>query len=560
MYDEENKNLSNQSSDQKNEKRKKKKRRGKTSSTEEKEESGPSLPTVSSIVSGKDEKLPIDDYPKRTNNPQEENRQQPPNRLRGRRNMGAEDQKVEKPKYDRSYNVYPLSNDMKTMKERITFKEEESPEKNNNINQLDENERTNLRGNMNKYFKRANIVDDEQKKKDNDNGIPSKDIDPNELFVVDEDDGEIDYLEGQKAYELSVFLDSHVFINKVKNFEKPFVDLVKRKIIRFEKNLLDLVDKNLDKFFILYELQVSEHTDLCLTEIASLTAIKSIFLSYPSVHLIIFISDEEMSNKYLRQYDNSLINDNAQDKLANIIIFLDLDQNDENRVHAFSSKELRDRNREFFYEKSKIKELINKPRLRKLFNITNKEDEKNDLLLEYPCSLAIAPNPLIYSKYIPEITKDYKCLIINSIYFMNRYQLCFDASTVLSFNEPAVIALKIVPPLKGVNGREAFTDLEEENAILSSDEDIFLYKKINDVAFGEPENKNPNLDVACQYLAFLEEDNDNYNDLIKRFEKGSADKAEVRKKVFVILRDMLKKFKEKDVRAIDTYKFMPNVS
>ena len=116
MYDEENKNLSNQSSDQKNEKRKKKKRRGKTSSTEEKEESGPSLPTVSSIVSGKDEKLPIDDYPKRTNNPQEENRQQPPNRLRGRRNMGAEDQKVEKPKDDRSYNVYPLSNDMKTMK------------------------------------------------------------------------------------------------------------------------------------------------------------------------------------------------------------------------------------------------------------------------------------------------------------------------------------------------------------------------------------------------------------------------------------------------------------
>ena len=556
MIEEENKELSNQTSDQKNEKRKKKKRRGKTSSTEEKEESGPSLPTVSSYLSGKNDKLPYDDYPQRINYPEEENRQQGPYRLRGRRNMGDEDQKDKETKDDRINNSYPLSKDMRPIKERITYKEEESPEKNNNV---DEKERTTLRGNMGKYFKRANIVDDEQKKKENDNGIPSKDIDPNELFVVDEDDGEIDYLPGQKAYDLSVFLDSHVFINKVNKFEKPFVDLVKRKIIRFEKNLLDLVEKNLDKFFILYELQVSEHTDLCLTEIATLIAIKSIFLSYPSVHLIIFISDEEMSNKYAKQYDNSLINDYSQDKLANIIIFLDLDQNNENRVHAFSSKELRDRNREFFYEKSKIRELINKPRLRKLFNITNKEDEKNDSLLEYPCSLAIAPNPLIYSKYIPEITSDYKCLIVNSIFFMNRYQLCFDASTVLSFNEPAVIALKIVPPLKGVNGREAFSDLEEENAILSSDEDISLYKKINDEAFGEAEKRNPNLDIACQYLAFLEEDNDNYNDMIKRFEKGRVDKAEVRKKVFIILRDMLKKFKEKDVRSIDTYKFMPNI-
>lgn len=556
MYDEENKELSNQTSDQKNEKRKKKKRRGKTSSTEEKEESGPSLPTISSYLSGQVDKLPIDDYPKRANNPEEEKRQQQSNRLRGRRNMEDEDQKDRGPKNDRIDNAYPLPKDTRVLKERITYKEEESPEKNNN---LDENEKTKLRGNMSKYFKRANIVDDEQKKKENDNGIPSKDIDPNALFTVDEDDGEIDYLPGQKAYDLSVFLDSHVFINKVNKFEKPFVDLVKRKIIRFEKNLLDLVEKNLDKFFILYELQVSEHTDLCLTEIASLIAIKPIFLSYPSVHLIIFISDEEMSNKYAKQYDNSLINDYAQDKLANIIIFLDLDQNNENRVHAFSSKELRDRNRDFYYEKSKIRELINKPRLRKLFNITNKEDEKNDSLLEYPCSLAIAPNPLIYSKYIPEITSDYKCLIINSIFFMNRYQLCFDASTVLSFNEPAVIALKIVPPLKGVNGREAFSDLEEENAILSSDEDISLYKKINDEAFGEQEKRNPNLDIACQYLAFLEEDNDNYNDMIKRFEKGRVDKAEVRKKVFIILRDMLKKFKEKDARNIDTYKFMPNI-
>jgi hypothetical protein len=410
---------------------------------------------------------------------------------------------------------------------------------------------------MNKYFKRANIVDKQQSpylKEESKGTIPSKDINPNDLFVVDEEDGEIDYLEAQKAYELSVFLESHNFIKKNNNFEKRFVDLVKRKIIRFERNLLDLVEN--DKFFILYELQVSEHTDLCLTEIVTLNAIKSVFLAYSSVHLIIIVSDEELSNKDSKKYDNSLIKQFAQEKLAYILIYLDLDSNNEKRVHAFSAKEFKLKNEEFSNEKKQLRELVNKPKLRKLFNLTKKEEERNDLLLDYPCSLAIATNPLIYSNYIPEITQDFRCLIINSIFFMNRYQLCFDAAKLLSFNEPAVIALKIVPPLKGVNGLEAFSNLEEDNTILSSDEDISLSKKINDLAYGEEEKRNPNLDIGCQYLAFLEEDNDNYNDAIKRFEEGKVDKAEIRLKVFNLLKDIFRIFREKDLNNIDINKVM----
>ena len=40
---------------------------------------------------------------------------------------------------------------------------------------------------------------------------------------------ELDYLKAQKAYELSVFLDSHKFIKNNKNFDLKFNDLVKRK-------------------------------------------------------------------------------------------------------------------------------------------------------------------------------------------------------------------------------------------------------------------------------------------------------------------------------------------
>jgi len=77
--------------------------------------------------------------------------------------------------------------------------------------------------------------------------------------------------------------------------------------------------------------------------------------------------------------------------------------------------------------------------------------EESEQVLEYPCCLAVAANPLVYSKYIPEITSDFKCLFINSIFFMNKYQLCFSASKVLSFQEPAALSLKILPPLKEIN-------------------------------------------------------------------------------------------------------------
>ena len=134
---------------------------------------------------------------------------------------------------------------------------------------------------------------------------------------------------------------------------------------------------------------------------------------------------------------------------------------------------------------------------------------------------------------------------------MNRYQLCFDASKVLSFNEPAIIALKIVPPLKGVNGREAFSDLDENNTILSTDEKISLNKKLNDLAYSDSENRNPNLDVSCQYLGFLEEDNDNYYDMIKRFEERKIEASEVTRKVYTLITDLFQIFKEKDISDID---------
>ena len=560
--DNNNKEISNQSSDQKNEKRKKKKRRGKTLNAETNEQSNsqvePVLPTVLSIISGEENKLPIDDPSQKISGSveqQKENIPQKSKRLRGRRKDEEPKEKKEINNYE--YGLNPNSNEIKTMDQHITYKEDSFDEK-LKIEIMDEKEKQSIRQNMGKFFKRANPVENERTSilRDDDKGeIPSKDIDPYSLFTIDEEDGEIDYLEAQKAYDLSVFLDSHKFI-KNKKFDKPFVNLVKRQIIRFERNLVDLVQN--DKFFILYEVQMTDEFSLCLTEIVALNAIKSVLLAYPSVHLVLLFSDEELFNEEREKYYYSFLKELAEEKLKNILIYLNFEPEEEKRIHALSTLQLKEKNKEFENEKNKLKELLNKKRLRKYFDLVTKEEEKNDTLLDYPCHLAVSANPLTYMKYIPEITEEHRCLIINSIFFMYRYQLCFDAAKVLSFKEPAVIALKIVPPITGVNGCEAFYDLNEKTTILSSDQSFSLNKKLND--YSKEEGNNPNTIVACQYLSFLEEDNDNYNDAIKRFESGKIDVYEIRKKVSSILQDLFQNFRSKDRLNIDISNIMINVS
>ena len=585
MSEEENIEISNNIHEQRNEKRKMKKRRGKIlnppeESKENVDEYNAPLMTISSIMTGETNKLPIEENPNLLNVPiyqKEEKMEQESTKLKKRKKRGRKEEKKEdknlkeeneeenndeenndKKKKDNSEDIE--SKKLPTMKQKITYKEldEEEIDENEKPEEINENEKKVLRDNMNKYFKRAvNIQKDgdgsRRIKDDNDDGIiPSKDINPNDLLIIDEDDDELDYLEAQKAYELSVFLDSHKFIKNNKNFDTKFSELLKRKLIRFERNMLDLVDN--DKFFILYELQVSEHTNLDLTDLITLNAIKSILISFPNIHLIIIISDEELYNKSSDKYDYSLIKEFAKEKLSNIIIFLNLDL-DEKRIHAFSIKKFKTINNELEKQKNQLKEIVDKQRLRKLYNLTKKEEQLNDLLLDYPCYLAISTNPSIYTDYIPEINSEYKCLIINSIYYMNRYLLCFDAAKVLGYNEPAAIALKLVPHLNGFKDLETYGDYDEENTILSSDDNFSLNKKLCKL-INESNGRNPNMDVACQYLGFLEENNDNYYYLIKNYEEGKDDKMNILNRVYGLLIDLLKIFKEKDINDVDINKFL----
>ena len=384
---------------------------------------------------------------------------------------------------------------------------------------------------------------------------PLKEIEPMHLISVDEDDGEVDYLKAEQAYELSVLLESHKFIRNIKNFDKKFINLIKRQIIRYERNLYDL-SSNENKFFILYELVVTKNPTLSLMDIIILDTIKSILISYTNVHLVIFISDEELLNNNKNEECNmSLIDNLSKEKLLNILAYLNLDSDYEKRIHAISSYILNSKNEIFQNLKENFKKHINTKRVLKLFNLEAKEE--NEQVLEYPCCLAVAANPLVYSKYIPEITSDFKCLLINSIFYMNRFQLCFSASKALSFQEPAAISLKIIPPLKEINNQEKISyDVNEEIVIESSDDNNILVNKISQMTNKE-KGGNINWEIFLKYLSFLEEDDEKYKEIIKNYEEGKEN--ELNEKVIELIKEKFNVLGKNDIKDIDLNKILVKI-
>ena len=378
------------------------------------------------------------------------------------------------------------------------------------------------------------------------NIYPQKDIKPLNLFTVDEDDGEIDYLKAEQAYELSVLLESHKFIRNAKNIDKLFINLIKRQVIRYERNLYNL-SLNDNKFFILYELQASKNSNLSLMDIMILDTIKSILISYPDVHLIIFI-----------EFNDSFEDNSSREKLSNIIIYLNFNSDIDKRIHAFSPKLFKEKNEMFQNQEEKFKKFLSEEKVVDLFNLTEKNEEK-DKILEYLFCLAISPNPIIYSRYIPEITSDFKCLIINSIFYMNRYQLCFSASKALSFPEPSIISLKVIPHIKEINWEEIIYDLDGDMNILSSDDEKTLYNKIGFLT-NKSRGRNINRDILYQYLSYLEEDDEKLKEIIKQYEEGIENNQDIIKNLIFLIEEKFKIMKNKDIKRFDINKYCIEIS
>ena len=148
---------------------------------------------------------------------------------------------------------------------------------------------------------------------------------------------------------------------------------------------------------------------------------------------------------------------------------------------------------------------------------------------------------------------------------MNRYQLAYDAAQVCKFNEPILLAIKIISPLTGANGYECNYNSQDDTTLLTSDEEKSLRKKImkhsvsGSRGSGSMEDHKKLggdviKDISCQYLAFVEKDLGKYKEYIEKFGKGELSCGEIKDIMFKCVNEMFKIVREaKDVNVNDYY-------
>jgi tryptophanyl-tRNA synthetase len=149
--------------------------------------------------------------------------------------------------------------------------------------------------------------------------------------------------------------------------------------------------------------------------------------------------------------------------------------------------------------------------------------------------------------------------------------LCYEASKFNNFNEPVLIALKLVNNLTGCNGYDCYFESNKELMLLLEDNEKILRKKIMKHSLSgargsgslEDHKKlggNVEVDISCQYLKFFEEDEDKLNGFVEKFAKGELSCGEVKQILFEKLNEMFNKIrnnKEKNINKdlIESFRF-----
>lgn len=377
-------------------------------------------------------------------------------------------------------------------------------------------------------------------------------------FKVDEH-GALDYTKGQELYGIKniELNDENIKSSELNGLENILKSYIEKKSFCGGRNIEKL--KNNKKLFLLYELLFNDHTSLALNEIVIFDILKSLLKENPDLHLIIQIADDDLYSKGSFKFNQ--VSKFALEKLENVLKYLTNGSQNSN-IHVFSntSFRLKDNNYESLVSNFKMK--VSYEKVTKLFNIT---DEDSVSTLDYPCYIAMATNPNIYTQYIPEIKDDYTCLIINSIFNMYRYQIGYDAAKILNYNEPILLATKIISPLTGANGYECNYNSQDDTTLLTTDEEKSLRKKImkhslsgargngsmeDHRKFGGDVIK----DVSCQYLSFVEKDLNKYNEYIEKFGKGELSCGEIKDIMFKCVNEMFKVVREaKNVNINDFF-------
>jgi tryptophanyl-tRNA synthetase len=139
--------------------------------------------------------------------------------------------------------------------------------------------------------------------------------------------------------------------------------------------------------------------------------------------------------------------------------------------------------------------------------------------------------------FLPNILKKENkyCLIPLGIDQDVHFRLSRDVIEKLGYKKPAIIHGKFMPPLTGIQGKMSSSN--PEKAILLTDDPKTVKRKINKYAFSggqdtiEEHRKkggNVEVDIACQWLKYFEEDDKKLQEIYEKYRKGDLLSGEVK--------------------------------
>ena len=140
--------------------------------------------------------------------------------------------------------------------------------------------------------------------------------------------------------------------------------------------------------------------------------------------------------------------------------------------------------------------------------------------------------------FLPNLLKKEKrpCLIPLGIDQDVHFRLSRDVVEKLGYSKPAIIHAKFMPPLTGIEGKMSSSN--PDSAILLTDSPSEVKRKINKYAFSggrdtaEEHRKsggNVEVDIACQWLKYFEEDDKKLEKIYEDYKKGKLLSGEVKK-------------------------------
>lgn len=151
--------------------------------------------------------------------------------------------------------------------------------------------------------------------------------------------------------------------------------------------------------------------------------------------------------------------------------------------------------------------------------------------------------------FLPNVLRNENrpCLIPMGVDQDPHFRLSRDVVGKLGHHKPAILHAKFMSPLTGGEGKQSSTG--EAKAIYLTDDAKTVKKKINKYAFSggretvEEHRKlggNPDVDVACQWLKYFEDDDAKIEEIYDKYRKGELLSGEVKAIIIEKINEFLK--------------------